>query len=78
MDKIGYLGVDVGSISTKGVVIDQDYQVIADTYLRTQGRPILAIKELLGVLNQQVDSRMKIVGAGTTGSARTRPPSRSS
>jgi len=67
---IGYLGVDVGSISTKGVVIDQDFQIIADTYLRTQGRPIQAIKELLKVLNQQVDSKIKIVGAGTTGSAR--------
>ncbi len=70
MDKVGYIGVDVGSISTKGVVINQDFQIIADTYLRTQGRPIQAIKELLKILNQQVNSKIKIVGAGTTGSAR--------
>ncbi len=67
---IGYLGVDVGSISTKGVIIDRDYNVIANTYLRTQGRPIEAIKELLNSLARQVDNKIKIAGAGTTGSAR--------
>ncbi len=67
---IGYLGVDVGSISTKGVIIDQDWQIIASTYLRTQGQPIAAIKELLTVLYQQAGGSIKIVGAGTTGSAR--------
>jgi len=67
---IGYLWVDVGSISTKGVILDQDYKVIATTYLRTQGRPIEAIKELLNSLAKQVDSKIRIFGAGTTGSAR--------
>jgi predicted CoA-substrate-specific enzyme activase len=69
-DKLSYLGIDVGSISTKGVVIDRDFQIIANTYLRTQGRPIQAIKELLTALYRQVDTETKIAGAGTTGSAR--------
>lgn len=64
-----YLGIDVGSISTKGVIISQDNQVLAQAYLRTQGKPVQAIKELLKALQQQT-AGIKIIGAGTTGSAR--------
>ena len=61
-----YLGIDVGSISTKGVVIDEAGQLIGSTYLYTQGRPIEAIKRVL----KNLDSDHEIRGAGTTGSAR--------
>ena len=30
-----YLGIDIGSISTKGVIIDADRRIIARTYLWT-------------------------------------------
>lgn len=67
-----YLGVDVGSISTKGVVVDENYNVLANVYLRTQGNPIEAIKELLRKLKLQLSANdgIEIRGAGTTGSAR--------
>jgi predicted CoA-substrate-specific enzyme activase len=64
-----YLGIDVGSISTKGVVVTKDYNVIAEAYLRTKGKPVEAIKELLKELHKQ-SNNTKIIGAGTTGSAR--------
>jgi predicted CoA-substrate-specific enzyme activase len=64
-----YLGVDVGSISTKGVVFSKDFEVIAKAYLRTKGRPVEAIKELLHSLHNQTNNS-KIIGVGTTGSAR--------
>ena len=41
----GYLGVDVGSISTNVVVIDAEMQVLAREYLMTAGRPLEAITE---------------------------------
>ncbi len=66
----GYLGIDVGSISTKGVVIDRNFRVRASRYLRTQGNPIGAIKRLLAELGEEVNSGIRIVGVGTTGSAR--------
>lgn len=66
----GFIGIDVGSISTKGVIIDRDYQVVASRYLRTEGNPINSIRRLLWELGSQVDSKVKILGAGTTGSAR--------
>ncbi|GAI38498.1 unnamed protein product, partial [marine sediment metagenome] len=35
-----YLGIDVGSISTNLVLIDQNCQVLSSLYLRTEGDPI--------------------------------------
>ncbi len=64
------LGIDVGSISTKGVVIDPEFRVLASSYLRTQGSPIKSIKLLLRELGRQMDGKAVIAGAGTTGSAR--------
>jgi len=66
----GYLGIDVGSISTKGVVIDRKFNVLVSRYLRTQGNPINSIRQLLRELGREVDSQLKILGVGTTGSAR--------
>ncbi len=66
----GYIGIDVGSISTKGVVVDREFNVLASRYLRTQGNPIDSIRRLLAELGSQVDSGVRILGAGTTGSAR--------
>ncbi len=66
----GYLGVDVGSISAKGAIIDHKGEVVATCYTRTQGRPIEGIKDVLRQLKKELPSQMTIVGVGTTGSAR--------
>lgn len=66
-----YLGIDIGSISTKGVIIDEDNNIIASTYLWTQGNPINAVKSVLKDLETQIEKdKIKIVSVGTTGSAR--------
>jgi predicted CoA-substrate-specific enzyme activase len=65
-----FLGVDVGSISAKGVVVDERYRVQADCYLRTQGRPIEAIKKMLDGIKHDLPKSIDIQGVGTTGSAR--------
>ena len=66
-----YLGVDIGSISTKGVIIDENNQILADDYLYTEGNPIDAVKKLILSLKDQLDhKRYKVVSVGTTGSAR--------
>jgi predicted CoA-substrate-specific enzyme activase len=66
-----YLGLDIGSISTKGVIIDQERQILASEYLWTEGDPIGAVKRLLKALQQQMEKHdNKIVAVGTTGSAR--------
>ena len=66
-----YLGIDVGSISTKGVIIDKDSNIIASGYIWTEGNPLKAVKELLKILKKEFDDKeYTIVGVGTTGSAR--------
>lgn len=66
-----YLGIDIGSISTKGVVIDADNNFLASEYLWTEGDPMGAVKRLLKALEKQVEGKdMQIVSVGTTGSAR--------
>jgi len=64
------LGIDIGSISTKGVVLGADRQIIAQAYLWTEGNPIDAVKRLLRSLRQQLPHGIEIEGVGTTGSAR--------
>jgi predicted CoA-substrate-specific enzyme activase len=66
----GYLGIDVGSISTNVVVIDKDMQVLAREYLMTAGRPLEAITEGLRRVGQRLGDRVVIKGAATTGSGR--------
>lgn len=69
--KKGYLGIDIGSISTKGVIIDEDNNILASEYLWTEGDPMGAVKKLLKSLEKQIDKKsVKVVAVGTTGSAR--------
>ena len=65
-----YLGVDVGSVSTNVVVIDRQMRVLSKRYLPTAGRPIEAVKKGLAEVGEEIGSRVKIVGAATTGSGR--------
>ena len=69
--KKAYLGIDIGSISTKGVVIDEDKNILCSIYLWTEGNPIGASKKVIAELGRQLDQdTYKVVAAGTTGSAR--------
>ena len=65
-----YLGIDVGSISTNVVLIDKDMNVVDREYLMTAGRPLEAIRQGLKAVGGRVGDRVKVVGAGTTGSGR--------
>jgi predicted CoA-substrate-specific enzyme activase len=67
----GYMGVDIGSISTKAAVIDKRNKILAQFYLWTEGDPIGAVKKLLKEIDGQLRSKgVKIAAVGTTGSAR--------
>lgn len=65
-----YLGVDIGSISTKGVIIDDDNNIITSAYIWTEGNPAEAVKKLLNALKKNLSKDYVIKGIGTTGSAR--------
>ena len=66
-----YLGIDIGSISTKGVIIDADRHIIARTSLWTEGDPAGAARRVAADLGSQVDrDAVRVRAVGTTGSAR--------
>ena len=66
-----YLGIDIGSISTKGVIMDSDENILASAYLDTEGNPIEAVKKVISSLKRQFDRNYyRVVAVGTTGSAR--------
>ena len=65
-----YLGIDIGSISTKGVIIDDNNKIIASSYIWTEGNPINSVKKLVNILKNSLDKKYVVKGIGTTGSAR--------
>jgi len=68
-----YIGVDVGSTSTKILLMDEEEKVLADVYRRTAGDPIGATKLLFRAvidLAGRKGTSLNVLGAGTTGSGR--------
>lgn len=65
-----YLGIDVGSVSTKLSLIDERNSVLKTLYSRTEGDPIKAVQKGLRQLKKEIPEDIEIVGVGTTGSAR--------
>ena len=65
-----YLGIDIGSISTKGVIIDENNNIIRSLYIWTEGNPIKATEKLINGLREGLVDDYVIKGIGTTGSAR--------
>ena len=68
--KKAYLGVDIGSISTKAVIIDSDNNILLSEYIWTEGNPINAVKKIINSFKDKLDKDIKSGGVGTTGSAR--------
>lgn len=65
-----YLGVDVGSVSTNLVIIDDEGKIINKLYLRTGGQPINALVAGMKEIARLSGEKLRIDGVGTTGSGR--------
>ena len=65
-----YLGVDVGSVSTKMVVCDKNGDIVTSYYGKTAGRPIEALKKGFLHLQKELGKKCKFEAVGTTGSGR--------
>ena len=68
-----YLGIDIGSTSTKAVLMSKDREVLAGFYTRTAGRPVHAVRKLFASIDDVIERKklnVVIIGAGTTGSGR--------
>jgi predicted CoA-substrate-specific enzyme activase len=66
----GYLGIDIGSTSTKAAVVDEKGRVLTKHYLMTAGRPVTAVKEVFSKLLEKGAGQAEIAAVGITGSGR--------
>lgn len=64
-----YMGIDVGSVSTNLILIDDNYKLVEGLYLDTRGNPINAVQRGLTQLKDKYDSK-QVIAVGTTGSGR--------
>ncbi len=65
-----FLGVDIGSTSTKYALIDENGEIIHKCYRPTMGRPIEVTQSLLKFLFEDTKGNVDIIGIATTGSGR--------
>jgi predicted CoA-substrate-specific enzyme activase len=65
-----YLGIDIGSTTTKYALITEDRQIIDKNYVHTQGKPIEVTQRLLKRVAEGLGDRVEILGVATTGSGR--------
>jgi len=64
------IGLDSGSTSTKGVLLSEDGEVIAMSYVLSRGNPIEDSKNILHTLRQDIEANgavLEVVAVGTTG-----------
>ncbi|MCX8125222.1 MAG: acyl-CoA dehydratase activase [Spirochaetes bacterium] len=68
-----FIGIDIGSTSTKMAVTDSSGNILAGFYTRTAGKPFEAVQSLFEALDDYVKRNsveLTIKGAATTGSGR--------
>ena len=71
-DGAWFLGIDIGSTSTKAALVDADGRISQGFYTRTGGDPVAAVQRLLKVMEGELEgSAPQLLGAATTGSGRS-------
>ncbi|MBM4137102.1 MAG: 2-hydroxyglutaryl-CoA dehydratase [Nitrospira sp.] len=64
----GYLGIDVGSVTTKVVFLSKKGAILWSTYRKTMGQPIWVLQSALSDLYHELTPT--VLGVGATGSGR--------
>ena len=65
-----YLGIDVGSVTTKLALVDEKGKYVDSYMLRTSGKPVIAVQNGLKELYKKKITDYDVMGIGTTGSGR--------
>lgn len=65
-----FLGIDIGSTTTKYALMNENREIIHKSYVHTQGKPIEVTQKLLAKILDEMGHRIEILGVATTGSGR--------
>ena len=69
----GYIGIDGGSTSTKGVVLDSEGKILTKAYRLSAGNPLEDTKKVIAEMREDVNlmgMELDVCGVGTTGYAK--------
>ncbi|MBN2722614.1 MAG: hypothetical protein JXR95_00925 [Deltaproteobacteria bacterium] len=66
----GFLGLDVGSVSTNLVVMSEKLEFLYGIYLPTRGEPARALSEGMRQIREITGDNLEIIGSAATGSGR--------
>jgi predicted CoA-substrate-specific enzyme activase len=70
-ESIFSIGFDIGSTSTKSVIVDEEGNIVRGFYTRTRGEPVVAMEALVGAMKKSFGGRLpRISTVGVTGSGR--------
>jgi predicted CoA-substrate-specific enzyme activase len=69
MKKTYFLGIDIGSVSIKCALIDERQSVLYDIYTRTEGQPLLKLRQMFTELQHHYPA-IVISGICATGSGK--------
>jgi predicted CoA-substrate-specific enzyme activase len=64
------LGIDIGSTTTKYALMNENREIIHKRYVHTKGKPIEVTQGLLKTIRDEMEDKIEILGAATTGSGR--------
>ena len=59
-----YLGIDVGSVTTKIAALNEFDELVASDYARTEGRPIVVVQRVLEAMLEQLPAGYRGCGSG--------------
>lgn len=66
-----YIGIDIGSTSTKSIITDENNEILYGFYTKTAGDPVKATQNIFHKIKKIFsDKEINILGVGTTGSGR--------
>jgi predicted CoA-substrate-specific enzyme activase len=64
------LGVDIGSVTLKIVLLDETHELVYQSYTRTTGRPLDTLIDEIKIMRSKIAPDTSISAVGTTGSGR--------
>jgi hypothetical protein len=65
----GFLGIDIGSVTTKMALIDRKGEILWRSYKKTAGQPLKVLQNTLLQLRNEL-GEINVLGVGATGSGR--------
>ena len=76
-DKVN-IGIDIGSVSVDSIILNEEYHILQDLYVRHKGKPVettlSVIKKIVEQFGEESIKRLAFTGAGSREIAKAMDP----